>query len=554
MSSLSTFLLDKNSLSTIRIPLNLIKYIPIMAPKAYPVGESSFPAIRKDGKFYVDKTQYIHKLISEGKYYFLSRPRRFGKSLLVSTMEAFFSGEKNLFKDLAIEKMEKEWINYPVFRIDLSAEDMTRHDGLMALLHADISEWEGIYGRNENETTLPTRFRGVIRRAHAKTGRKVVVLIDEYDNPLFSTIDDNDTHLKMRNTLKAFYSVLKAEDDHLHFCFLTGITRFSKMTVFSGLNNLEDITLSSDYAAICGISQEELEDNCRDGIMKMAESNGWSTDETIGRLKSHYDGYHFSAVSPDIYNPYSLIQALKNREISSYWFASGTSHFLWRQLDKIVDSESLQDFLSPVLTYGDLGASEDDGLSLAGLLFQTGYLTIKGKTPSGRAYQLCVPNEEVKEGIMYGLLHHVTENANRPMTKDLEKLRAYADNGDAEKLMNHLKSFLSKVSYRITEKKSEIYFENNLFLLFNLIGIETRVEVETSYSRMDIMMRCARFIYIIELKLDKSAEEALRQICEKEYALPFMSQGLPIIRIGVNFSSVTNNILSWKIDKIMPLI
>jgi len=371
-----------------------------MAKLRYPIGIPDFERIRNDRYFYIDKTEYIHRLVNSGTCLFLSRPRRFGKSLLVSTLEAYFSGRKELFAGLAIERLEKEWVRYPVFHLDLSIGDMTKHEELEGRLRYLLGQWEDRFGSDSRETTLATRFSGVIRRAREMTGRRAVVLVDEYDNPLFSTIEEQETHEKMRDTLNGIYSVLKGEAANIHFCFLTGITRFSKMSVFSGLNNLQDLTLKREYAGICGVTQEELETCCREGIEEVASVNGWSYAEALEELKDHYDGYHFADISPDVYNPFSLIQALADGQLRPYWFASGPSQFLWKRVSRLSDGEALTGVLSPILSELQIGATDEDGMSLEALLFQNGYLTIKEVTQRGRFYHLGIPNREVRDGIM----------------------------------------------------------------------------------------------------------------------------------------------------------
>lgn len=421
----------------------------------YPVGDSSFSYIRQNRLFYIDKTLYIYRMVTEGQFYFLSRPRRFGKSLLVSTLNAYFTGRKELFDGLAISGLEKEWVSYPVLRLDLSVGNMKDHSNLLSVLNAAVGEWESLYGRNEAEDSLFVRFYGVIRRAHSQSGKRVVVLIDEYDNPLFSTLDSSE-HEKMRETLKGMYSVLKAAAEDLRFCFLTGITRFSKMSVFSGLNNLEDLSFQRDYAAICGITHEELLSHCRSGISKVASSNGWSFERAVAELKGHYDGYRFASVSPDIYNPFSLIQAFKTGELRPYWFESGRAQFLVEMIMKTADRESLLNILSPVITFSELGATEEQGLSLPALLFQTGYLTIRGVKSRGNAFHLAIPNEEVKLGLMEDLIPLASKMDRRRTVSDIERLRDFADRGDVDSMMNYLRSFLSGISYRLTHKMPEI--------------------------------------------------------------------------------------------------
>ncbi|MDE6680540.1 MAG: AAA family ATPase [Muribaculaceae bacterium] len=323
-----------------------------MAEVKYPIGDFSFRYIRENGFLYIDKTEAIYKLTHYTKYYFLSRPRRFGKSLLVSTLEAYFRGQRQLFDGLAIATMEKEWTEHAVLRLDLSANDMSRCEDLNAYLHAKLGAYEDIYGQNSRKTSFGTRFKGIIQRAYEKTGRGVVILIDEYDNPMISTLGKPEVHKQMRTTLKGLYSVLKAKSEHIRFCFLTGITRFSKMSIFSGLNNLEDITLDLDYTDICGITLQEIENNCTEGIKALMQRKGWSYEQTLNRLRDYYDGYHFSKDSPDIYNPFSLLLALKKRDIQAYWNESGgRTEFLWKAISRRTESKPLNEVLSPILRY-----------------------------------------------------------------------------------------------------------------------------------------------------------------------------------------------------------
>ncbi|MDE7441464.1 MAG: ATP-binding protein [Muribaculaceae bacterium] len=525
-----------------------------MSKIIYPISTSSFRTIRENGWFYVDKTAYIYRMATEGQYYFLSRPRRFGKSLLVSAMEAYFLGRKDLFSGLKIFNLEKDWIEYAVLHLDLSAGDMSSTTGLIARLEFDLHNWEEKYGSNEAETTLTTRFQGIIRRAARQSGKGVVILIDEYDNPLFSTIGNKTENEEIRKLLKGVYSILKAESDNIRFCFLTGITRFSKMSVFSGLNNLNDITLTPGYSGICGITTDELAHECKAGVTTVAKKNSIDISTAMERLKEMYDGYHFGALNLDIFNPYSLMHVFTEGQIKPYWFISGTSQFLWERIISHADRRSLKRMLYPLLTDTDLGATEDNGLSLSGLLFQTGYLTIKSYIPEISSYRLGIPNSEVREGILKGLLPLASRQDSETTNDDLYQLRSYASKGEVDNMISFLKSFLAGISYRLTKKEPEIYYENNLFLIFSLIGINTQVEMDSSDGRMDIMMRNGNYLYIIELKRDGSAEEALKQINEKDYSRQFIKEqmknsNLQIISIGINFSSEKRNIDTWKYEK-----
>ncbi len=516
----------------------------------YPIGDSSFESIRSGKMFYVDKTEYVYRLVTQGKYYFLSRPRRFGKSLLLSTLEAYFRGRKELFEGLAIAGLEKNWDSYPVLRLDLSLGSMTSADSLRSYLSHEFGEWEEEWGIEAASEILGLRFLNIIREIWSRSGKRVVVLIDEYDNPLFSTFDNSEPHKEIKKVLKEIYSILKGSTEELRFCMLTGITRFSKMSIFSGLNNLNDITLSPSYAGICGVTQQELETYCKEGLETVAQANALSHDEAVRLLKNRYDGYHFGSLSLDVYNPYSLIQTFPDGVFGSYWYMSGTSQFLWNQISKLSSEKALTDLFDAILTPLQLGATEEEGLSMAALLFQTGYLTLKEQLMEGRYYRLGIPNEEVREGIMEGLLPLISHRNTEEITTDLFRLRKYAGAGDVDAMLRYLQSFLAGVSNRLTMRKPEIYYENNLFLLFNLIGMKSQVEIDSADGRIDVVMEYGDYIYIMELKLDKPAEKALEQIKKKKYWQPYLRQDREIILVGISFSSETRNITEWESEKI----
>lgn len=516
----------------------------------YPIGDSSFSYIRRNGFFYVDKSAYVYRMATEGKYYFLSRPRRFGKSLLLSTIEAYFRGERELFEGLAIEALESEWKKYPVLHLDLSLGNMSRPESLNQYLEHRLAQWEDEYGIGRKESSYAIRFSNIIRKAYDSTGMGVVVLIDEYDNPLFSTYEEAEANDEMRAILKGIYSVLKSEAAYLRFCFLTGVTRFSRMSIFSGLNNLYDITFVPSYSGICGITQQELELYCSDGIATVAQRRNISENEAKELLKEYYDGYHFGDLSVDLYNPFSLLQVFPEGVLKSYWFESGTSQFLWERVSRLGDTSSITEILHPVVMASDLGAVEGEELSLEVLLFQTGYLTIKRQLLDDTAYELGVPNKEVHDGIMNGLLRAVTSKRQQQLNADILRMRSYAENGDVDHLCEYLRSFMAGISNRLTMKLPEIYFENNLYVIFSLIGLNTRVEVDTADGRIDILMESKKYIYVIELKLDRQSSDALAQIKRKNYCRPFDRDPREVILVGVNFSSSTRNISSWEWERI----
>jgi hypothetical protein len=361
----------------------------------YPVGIQNFESLIKDGYAYVDKTEFVYKLVSEGRYYFLSRPRRFGKSLLLSTLEAYFEGKKELFQGLRISELETEWESYPILHLDINARNYDSQDSLVAELNKHLEQWEKQYGIVINPKAVEERFYNVILKAHEITGKRVVILIDEYDKPLLQTIDNPDLQENYRKTLKAFYGNLKTCDQHIRFAFLTGVTRFSKVSIFSDLNNLDDISLIKNYSEICGITEEELHVNFEEGVGELAEANDMGVEECYEKLKEYYDGYHFSVDSKGMYNPYSVLKTLRNKQFGSYWFETGTPEFLVKRLQKI--NYSLDDFTTQTVTTKTLGSidTEDNPLPL---LFQSGYLTIKNYNKRFDSYTLGFPNREVNEG------------------------------------------------------------------------------------------------------------------------------------------------------------
>lgn len=368
----------------------------------FPVGIETFDDIRSHGYVYIDKTGLIHQLIENGKYYFLSRPRRFGKSLLLSTIRAYFEGKRELFRGLEIEKHSHDWAPHPVFHLNLIGFGGDDAGGLESMLERQFSRWEDIYGRNSSEKYFADRFSGLIERAVEQTSQKAVILIDEYDKPLVSSLDDKENHDHFRNILKPIYSNLKSQDRNIRFGMITGVSRFSRMSIFSDINNLRDISLSNDFSAICGITEREMLEGCRDAIAGMADANGWSFDETVAKLKSNYDGYHFAEKSEDIYNPFSLFSALTEKKTGAYWYATGTPTFLVKRMQS-------RDFRLPDLENKEIAStsllSSDTYLdSPAALLFQTGYLTICGYDPRFDIYSLKIPNREVRDAIIKSLI------------------------------------------------------------------------------------------------------------------------------------------------------
>ena len=512
----------------------------------YPIGIQSFPDIRGRGFVYVDKTAFVYQMALMGKFYFLSRPRRFGKSLLVSTMEAYFLGRKDLFKGLALEKLETEWKTYPVLHLDLNTGKYDKEADLDDFLNDSLAQWEQVYGSSPTEVNAELRFKGVIRRAFERTGLQVVVLVDEYDKPFLSIIDNKPLHDAYRNTLKAFFSVLKSMDDYIRFVFITGVSKFSHVSIFSDLNNLDDISMDPRYVDICGISERELHDYFDSSIRELADANGMTYEEACEKLRKQYDGYHFRESSIGVYNPFSLLNTFDSLVFNDYWFATGTPTFLVKLLQsknyKLEDLEGKK-VMSDVLSTTDTATSNP-----IPVLYQSGYLTIKGYDRNMRIYTLGFPNEEVERGFLNFLLPYYTPIGNDDKAGFLSDFVMAVNEGRPEDFLLLMQTMLAGRDYRIAGD-AEKYFQNTFYLIFQLLGFNVVVEQATSQGRMDITIQTKDYIYIIELKLDKTAEEALRQIKDNHYARPFQTDGRKLYLIGVNFSSETRTVEKWVVEE-----
>ena len=513
----------------------------------FPIGIQQFEKLREEDWVYVDKTVHIYNLVQGGTCYFLSRPRRFGKSMLLSTLEAYFQGKKHLFKGLAIEQLETEWTEHAVLHLDLNAEKYTAPEDLTNILDTYLREWEERYESTEKENpSLSQRFRSVIRAAKQKTGRNVVVLVDEYDKPILQAIGNEELQTEFRNALKAFYGVLKSADGDLRFAMLTGVTKFSKVSVFSDLNNLNDISMDDRYNEICGISQQELHDVFDEEIGKLAVANEQSKGEAYGTLRQRYDGYHFCPNASGMYNPFSVLLALQKREYGSFWFSTGTPTYLV-QLMKEAD-------LNPYALSGyEASASEMDSMQISvvnpiAVLYQSGYLTIKGYDCRFKVYTLDYPNDEVKEGFVNFLVPYYTYSKSVNHATIIGQFVKSMECGDAEHFMELLQSFMAGIPYELV-RNLDVHFQNMIYIIIKLMGLYVQAEYRTSCGRIDLLIATEKYIYVIELKLDGSAEEALAQINEKDYALPFTVDGRKIIKIGANITSATRNIERWVVGE-----
>ena len=509
----------------------------------YPIGIQDFGKLRRGGYVYVDKTRHIYNLAHLGCYYFLGRPRRFGKSLLISTMEAYFNAEKDLFHGLAIEGLEKEWVQYPILRLDLNTADYTQPSSLDDVLNKALNDWEKVYGASDDETTSALRFQGIVQRVFEKTGRRVVILVDEYDKPMLQTMYDEALQERHRSTLKAFYSVLKTQDRYIRFAFLTGVTKFAKVSVFSDLNNLDDISMDRRYADICGISEAELHEYFDGSIQEFAEATGLDFGDICDRLREKYDGYHFETGTPGIYNPFSLLHALSKQELKDYWFETGTPTILVETLRRC--RYRLEKLTQERQTADQLNSVEPMTRNPVPLVYQSGYLTVTGYLERFSMYKLGFPNNEVETGFLNFLLPAYMPA--REMTDfNVSYFIEEAETGDAEGFMTRLQAFYADIDYHLIGDM-EIHFHNSLYLFFKVLGFHTRVEYHTSRGSADIVIQTPDYIYIIECKLDKPASVALAQIDEKGYAAPFAADPRRLFKIGVSFSSATRGIDEYLI-------
>ena len=512
----------------------------------YPIGIQDFDKIINEGYTYVDKTELIYKLVHEGSYYFLSRPRRFGKSLLMSTLDAYFSGKRELFKNLAIEKLEEDWTAYPVLHLDLNTGKYNSKDSLTHALDDFLSRLEANYGTFHSEKTLELRFMGIIERIYHKTGKPVVILVDEYDKPLLQSINNKELQDDFRATLKAFYSVLKTQDRYIRFALLTGVTKFCKVSVFSDLNNLTDISMDESYDTLCGITEEEMRRYFEESIQKLAERYKISYEETCARLKKHYDGYHFVEYGTGVYNPFSLLSTFRASKFGSHWFETGTPTFLVQLLQR-------ENFYLPDLTQQQVSADMLNCIDAMDrnpipVIYQSGYLTIKDYDEEFKVYTLGFPNEEVEEGFANYLLPYYAHTGSEGAPMYVRNFVLALRNGKPEQFMKRMQVLFADTDYKIVGD-AELYFQNAFYIVTKLLGFYTEVERTISDGRIDMIVKTKDYIYIFEFKYDQNADIALQQIENKGYAKPFVTDGRKIVKIGVNFSREHRCIDEWKIKE-----
>lgn len=530
-----------------------------MGKVKYPVGIQSFEKIRRENYLYVDKTELIHKIVSEGVYYFLSRPRRFGKSLLISTLEALFKGKRELFRGLAIDSLEWDWQTYEVLHLDLNTQNYKEEDSLYANLDWHLKRWESQYGITDTAPKLENRFSDVILKANEISGRQVVILIDEYDKPLLANIDNAELQNKFRNMLQGFYSVMKTFDPYIKFAMLTGVTRFSKVSIFSSLNNLSDISIEPDFNDICGVSETELSSYFKDSIDEMAKKLNVSPTEMHDLLKANYDGYHFSAYGDDIYNPFSLLNTFKFNRIGSYWMATGTTSSLLKVLD--INDYPIRKLENCRCTENELNGADIFLSDPIPFFYQSGYLTIKEYDPEFDDYVLGLPNKEVSQGFNDLVLKAWMRqpDSGNPIKNFVEDVRE----GNVDEFMERIQAFFAGIPYDHAKKAKrcdgessseiqgdrEVHYQNVMYVIMKLMGFYTHTEYRTSSGRIDMVVETYDYIYVMEFKIDSTAEEALRQIDEKSYPLQFSKSGKTVFKIGANFDTNTRRLSDWKAEK-----
>ena len=516
-----------------------------MSSKIYPIGIQNFESLRRDNYFYIDKTALIYQMVKTGRYYFLSRPRRFGKSLLVSTLEAYFLGKKELFTGLAMEKLEKDWIEYPILHLDLNIEKYDTPESLNNILEKSLVKWEELYGANPSERSLSLRLAGIIERAYQQTGQRVVILVDEYDKPMLQAIGNEALQREFRNMLKPFYGVLKTLDGCIKFALLTGVTKFGKISVFSDLNNLNDISMYEPFVSICGMTEREIHENLKEELHELAAAQKMTYEQAAAELKECYDGYHFVENTEGIYNPFSVLNTFYKMKFGSYWFETGTPTYLVEllqrnhyDLERMAHVQTDADVLNSI--YGD-----EDPIPV---IFQSGYLTIKGYDKEFGLYRLGFPNREVEEGFIKFLVPFYTRFNKVEAPFEIQKFVMELRAGDIDAFFKRLRSFFADTPYELVSDL-ELHYQNVLFIIYKLLGFYVNAERHTSDGRIDLVLQTDRFIYVMEFKLDGTAEEAMAQINEKGYAQPFEKDSRQLFKIGVNFSNKTRNIEKWIVEK-----
>ena len=527
---------------------NIFQQQATMARKLYPIGIQTFERIRKEDMFYVDKTAYVYRMThTDGTFFFLSRPRRFGKSLLVSTFQSYFEGKKDLFKGLAIEQLEQKWHSYPVLHFDMSLGKHMDKEQLNIFLNYQLEDNENKYGINSHREGVNNRFTDLIKTVYQQTGKQVVILIDEYDAPLLDVVHESENLEALRNTMRNFYSPLKGCEPMLRFVFMTGITKFSQLSIFSELNNIRNVSMDEPYAGICGITMDELLTQMAEGIDELSQHLELSREDTLQELKRHYDGYHFCWPSPDVYNPYSLINCLADGKLDSYWFGSGIPTYLLNMMRRY---ELLPTDLgeNSWVDKKDFDAATETMTTIIPLLYQSGYVTIKGYDTKSRLYELGIPNQEIRVGLFGSLLPHYLKRDSAKGNTTIARMSVYIRQGRMAEALQLLADFLETIPY-CDNTHYEGHYQQMLYIIFALLtDYNIQVEQHTAKGRIDLTLETTDTIYIMELKFNKTTSEALAQIEAQRYADAFQLKGKAIVKVGMNFTLKEGvNTLEWQI-------
>ena len=516
----------------------------------YPIGIQTFSEIRNNDFLYIDKTKYIYEITHPGKYVFLSRPRRFGKSLLTSTFDSYFRGCKDLFKGLAIEKLEKDWTEYPVLHFDLSDIKKGTVEDFEENVNSSLASMEEEFGIAKTSDSPGTRLKDLVERIYKKTGKQVVLLFDEYDAPLLTVLHNPERLETMRTELQSFYSPIKKLDPYLRFVFITGITKFSQLSIFSQLNNLNNISMLPQYAAICGITREELVDNFQEGIEALGEENDMTPEQVLAQLERTYDGYHFARKGPGVYNPFSLLSSMTNKDFNNYWFSTGTPTFLVNMMRKF--HTDLTEIDGSTAMQEDFDAPTENMHNVLPLFYQSGYLTIKGYNPRSGMYTLGYPNEEVKVGLMRILIPFYVQSDPVPASNACWDISEALLDDDIDKALTAARSYFASIPYQENTLKdapsTEGHFTAMLYVMFSFLNRYVYSQVRNAKGRLDILIETDTTIYVMELKLDGDLDKALRQIDEKNYTIPYQSDGRKVVKVAINFSTEERTIKEWKID------
>ena len=513
----------------------------------YPVGIQTFSEIIEEHYLYVDKTEFVYKLANDSKYIFLSRPRRFGKSLLMSTLEEYFKGHRQLFKGLAIDSLEKDWSEYPVFRLDLSTANYTDSERLIELIKRSLGRISRKYNLSSDADNISDIFIDLIEQSFYKYRKKVVILIDEYDKPLLDCLHHPELHESVRNELRSFYSCIKACDEFIRFAMLTGVTKFGKVSIFSGLNNLLDISMLPEYNTLCGISESEFHSLFKDSIRIFADTNDISADKAWEEFKRLYDGYHFARKGENVYNPFSVLSALKINDFKSFWYATGSSSYLIKLIEQ--NSYNLGRIDGQRRTEEQLGNITDISHDFVPLLFQSGYLTIKNYDPETKEYTLGFPNREVYEAFWSSLKNHFFRESGGGSPFDVRLLTQDLDQGYPDNFMKRMKALFADTSSE-PERNKEIHFQNMMAITAKMLGLNVRTEVHSAAGRCDMLILTHHFIYIFEFKINATPQEALSQIHERGYLKPFLTDNRTKFIIGANFSTQERNLSGWVIESV----